>query len=70
VVQAATPDGEAAATVVTFTAPDHRGAGPPGSRSAGHAMGRGTGPQRGRTGQSGPAAAGRRGRPNSRRGGG
>jgi 16S rRNA (guanine527-N7)-methyltransferase len=70
VVRAATADGEATATVVTFTAPDHRGSAPPGSRTAGHASGRGPGAQRGRTGQAGPSAAGRRGRPNSRRGGG
>ena len=70
VVRAATPDGAATATVVTFTAPDHRGSGAPGSRGAGHAASRGPGGQRGRTGQPGPPAAGRRGRPNSRRGGG
>jgi len=69
VVRAATPGGGATATVVTFTVPDHRGSGPAGIRSTGHAASRGPGVQRGRTGQSGPLAASRRGRPNSRGGG-
>jgi 16S rRNA (guanine527-N7)-methyltransferase len=68
VVRATSPGG-ATATVVTFTAPDHRGSAPPGTRT-GHAASRGPGARGGRTGQAGPPAAGRRGRPNSRRGGG
>jgi 16S rRNA (guanine527-N7)-methyltransferase len=70
VVRAASPDGVATATVVTFTAPAHRGPGRPGTQSAGHAGGRGPTPRGGRAGQPGASAAGRRARPNSRRGGG
>jgi 16S rRNA (guanine527-N7)-methyltransferase len=69
VVRAASPDGIAAATVVTFTAPAHRGPGQPGTRG-GRAAGRGPSSRGGRTGQPGVPATGRRGRPNSRRGGG
>jgi 16S rRNA (guanine527-N7)-methyltransferase len=68
VVHAASPDGVAAATVVTFTAPEHRGSARPGARIAGPA-GRGPGATGGRTGQPG-VPAGRKARPNSRRGGG
>jgi 16S rRNA (guanine527-N7)-methyltransferase len=70
VVRAASPDGVAAATVVTFTAPAHLGSGQSGTRIAGRASGRGPNPRGGRTGQAGGPAAGRRARPNSRRGGG
>jgi 16S rRNA (guanine527-N7)-methyltransferase len=69
VVRAASPDGVAAATVVTFTAPTHRGSGQPGARNAGRGAGRGP-DSRGGRGQAGAPAAGRRARPNSRRGGG
>jgi len=69
VVRATSPGGGATATVVTFTAPDHRGSGR-GMRTGGHAGSRGPAARGGRTGQPGPPAAGRRGRPNSRRGGG
>jgi 16S rRNA (guanine527-N7)-methyltransferase len=70
VVHAASPDGVAAATVVTFTAPAHRGSGQPGTRTAGRAPGRGPSSRNGRSGQPGVPATGRRARPNSRRGGG
>jgi len=70
VVRAASPDGVAVATVVTFTAPAHLGSAQPGGRIAGRAGGRGPNSRGGRTGQPGPPAAGRRARPNSRRGGG
>jgi 16S rRNA (guanine527-N7)-methyltransferase len=70
VVRAASPDGVAAATVVTFTAPAHRGSGQPGARAAGRTAGRGPSSRGGRAGQAGVPAAGRRARPNSRRGGG
>jgi 16S rRNA (guanine527-N7)-methyltransferase len=69
VVRAASPCGEAMATVVTFTAPEHRTASTSGIRAAGHAPSRG--PARGGRGgmPAGPAGT-RRARPNSRRGGG
>jgi 16S rRNA (guanine527-N7)-methyltransferase len=70
VVRAASPDGVATATVVTFSAPAHRGSGQPGTRTGGRAAGRGPSSRGGRTGQPGVAATGRRARPNSRRGGG
>jgi 16S rRNA (guanine527-N7)-methyltransferase len=70
VMQATSPDGGATATVVTFTAPDHRGSGPPGSQAAGHSGSRGPVARGGRPGRQGPSAALRKGRPNSRRGGG
>jgi len=70
VVRASGPGGGATATVVTFTAPDHRGSGLPGNQAAGHAPSRGLGPRGGRPGRPGSSAALRRGRPNSRRGGG
>src|SRR5215469_1218011 len=71
VVRTTSPGGGATATVVTFTAPDHhRGSAPQGNRNAGHAPGRGPGARGARAGQAGPPPAGRRGRPNSRRGGG
>jgi 16S rRNA (guanine527-N7)-methyltransferase len=70
VTRAGSPGGGATATVVTFTTPDHSGSGSPGARTAGHAGSRGPGAQLGRARRSGPPAAGRRGRPNSRRGGG
>ncbi len=66
VVRAASPGGGAAATVVTFTAPEHRGGPTTGVRVAGHAPSRG--PARG--GRPGFPAGTRKGRPNSRRGGG
>jgi 16S rRNA (guanine527-N7)-methyltransferase len=70
VVRAASPDGVAAATVVTFTAPARVGSGQPGTRTTGRAGGRGPNSRGGRSGQAGAPAAGRRARPNSRRGGG
>jgi len=70
VVHAASPDGVAAATVVTFTAPAHLGSGQSGARMAGRSGGRGPSSRGGRSGQAGAPAAGRRARPNSRRGGG
>ena len=70
VMRAGTPGSGATATVVTFTTPDHPGSASPGARSGGHAGIRGPGAQAGRSRRSGPPAAGRRGRPNSRRGGG
>jgi 16S rRNA (guanine527-N7)-methyltransferase len=70
VVRATSPGGGATATVVTFTAPDHRSSAQPGSRAAGHNASRGPGAGSVRAGQAGPPSAGRRGRPNSRRGGG
>jgi 16S rRNA (guanine527-N7)-methyltransferase len=69
VMRVGTPGGGAAATVVTFTTPDHPGSAPRGART-GHAAIRGPGAPAGPARRSGPTAAGRRGRPNSRRGGG
>jgi 16S rRNA (guanine527-N7)-methyltransferase len=69
-VRAGSPGGGAAATVVTFTAPDHRGSARPGTRMAGQAAGRGPNSGGKRAGQPGASTAGRRSRPNSRRGGG
>jgi len=69
VVRATSPGGGATATVVTFTAPDHRGSAPSGNQ-AGHPASRGLAARGGRPGRPGPSAALRRGRPNSRRGGG
>jgi len=69
VVRAASPGGEATATVVTFTAPEHRNASAPGIRASGHATSRG--PTRGgRAGLPAGPPGTRKGRPNSRRGGG
>jgi 16S rRNA (guanine527-N7)-methyltransferase len=70
VMRAGTPGSGATATVVTFTTPDHPGSALPGARTGGYATNRGPGGQSGRARRSGPPAAGRRGRPNSRRGGG
>ncbi|HUC24165.1 MAG TPA: 16S rRNA (guanine(527)-N(7))-methyltransferase RsmG [Streptosporangiaceae bacterium] len=70
VTRAGTPGGGATATVVTFTTPDHAGSAQPGARTGGLATGRGPGAQPGRAHRPGSPAAGRRGRPNSRRGGG
>ncbi len=68
VVRAGSPSGAATATVVTFTAPEHRGSAGSGLRGVSHAAGRGPG-RRDVTGN--PAVpAGSRKRPNSRRGGG
>jgi 16S rRNA (guanine527-N7)-methyltransferase len=69
VVQAASAAGRVSATVVSFTAPEHRGSGGSGQRRGAHA-GRGPSTGIGRT-ASGPATSGNRNaRPNSRRGGG
>ena len=68
VVQAGSADGGATATVVTFTAPEHRSSGTvSGGRSATRPDIRGPGRPGGRTAS---AAGGRKLRPNSRRGGG
>lgn len=68
VVQAGSPDGGAAATVVTFTVPEHRSSGTvSGGRSAARPDIRGPGRPGGRTAS---AAGSRKLRPNSRRGGG
>ncbi len=69
VVQATGGAGRATATVVTFTAPEHRGPGAGGRRRAGHG-GRGPSAPGGRSVPGAAAAGGRRARPNSRRGGG
>jgi 16S rRNA (guanine527-N7)-methyltransferase len=70
VVRAASPGGGATATVVTFTAPEHRGSAATGIRMAGDAVGRGRGARNGRTGYPAVPAGARKARPNSRRGGG
>jgi len=70
VMRAGTPGGAATATVVTFTTPVHPGSAPPGARTGSHGAGRGPDAQLGGARRPGPPAAGRRGRPNSRRGGG
>jgi len=70
VMRAGTADGGATATVVTFTTPGHSGSAPPGARTGSHATGRGPGAQLGRARRPSAPAAGRKGRPNSRRGGG
>ena len=67
VVQAGSADGGAAATVVTFSAPEHRTSLAGGSRSAGRADSRAAGRPGGRNAS---VAGGRKARPNSRRGGG
>jgi 16S rRNA (guanine527-N7)-methyltransferase len=69
VVQAASAPGGATATVVTFTAPEHRGSGAAGQRRAAQA-GRGPSGRIGRPGYGAAASGGRKARPNSRRGGG
>jgi 16S rRNA (guanine527-N7)-methyltransferase len=68
VVQAGSAGGGAAATVVTFTAPEHRSSG---AGSGGRSSGRLDTRPAGRPGGRGASAAGsRKARPNSRRGGG
>lgn len=68
VVQAASADGRATATVVTFTAPERRGPAARGRQGAVHA-GQGSSGPMGRSAPRG-AAGNRKARPNSRRGGG
>jgi 16S rRNA (guanine527-N7)-methyltransferase len=70
VMRAASPGGGATATVVTFTAPEHLSSASAGARVAGHAASRGPAARGGRTGQPGGPVPSRKGRPNSRRGGG
>jgi 16S rRNA (guanine527-N7)-methyltransferase len=70
VVRVASRDGGATATVVTFTAPDHRGSVPAGARIPGQAPGRGPDARGARSSRSGGPVASRKSRPNSRRGGG
>jgi 16S rRNA (guanine527-N7)-methyltransferase len=69
VVQATGGAGRATATVVTFSAPEHRSSGAGGRRRTEHG-GRGPSAPSGRTGPGAAASGGRRARPNSRRGGG
>jgi 16S rRNA (guanine527-N7)-methyltransferase len=69
VVELTSADGQVAATVVTFTAPDKRTGGQAGGRAAVRATTRPTGRPTGQPGYSG-SAAGRKTRPNSRRSGG
>lgn len=69
VVQAASADGRATATVVTFTAPERRGPAARGRQGAGHA-GQSSPTPMGRSATRGAAAGNRKARPNSRRGGG
>ncbi len=67
VVQAGSADGSVTATVVTFTAPEHRGS----AVGTGRAQGRPDARPAGRPSSHGPAVTGnRKTRPNSRRGGG
>ncbi len=68
VVQAGGAGGGATATVVTFTAPEHRGSGAGGGRSSGRLDTRPAGRPGGRGAAS--IAGSRKARPNSRRGGG
>ena len=68
VVRATGPEDSGEATVVTFTAPEHRPGGAGSQRAAGQAGGRGRGPVSGRRDRVG--LAGKNLRPNSRRGGG
>jgi 16S rRNA (guanine527-N7)-methyltransferase len=69
VVQAASADGRATATVVTFTAPEGRSSGARGRPRPAHG-GRGSSTPTGRSGHGVAAVGNRRARPNSRRGGG
>jgi 16S rRNA (guanine527-N7)-methyltransferase len=66
VVHAGSAGGGATATVVTFSAPEHRSSRAGGGRSGG----RGDSGPAGRPGRGGSAAGPRKARPNSRRGGG
>lgn len=70
VVHAGSAGGGPAATVVTFSAPEHRGSGSSPGRSATRTEGRSAGRSGGRAGYPGGAAGGRKARPNSRRSGG
>jgi 16S rRNA (guanine527-N7)-methyltransferase len=70
VMRVASPDGGATATVVIFTAPEHRGSAPSGTRIAGQAGSRGADARGARSSRPGVPVAGRKSRPNSRRGGG
>ncbi len=71
VVHAGSAGGGATATVVTFTAPEHRASGAASSgRSAGRPDSRPGGRPGSRSGYGAGSAAGRKARPNSRRGGG
>jgi 16S rRNA (guanine527-N7)-methyltransferase len=69
VVQAASADGRATATVVTFTAPERPGTAARGRHRTAHA-GQGPSTPMGRSAQRGAGAGNRKARPNSRRGGG
>ncbi len=70
VVHAGSAGGGAAATVVTFTAPEHRTSGAVIGRSASRPESRAGGRPGSRGGYSSGSAASRKARPNSRRGGG
>jgi 16S rRNA (guanine527-N7)-methyltransferase len=71
VVQAGSAGGGATATVVTFTAPEHRSSGGAGAgRSAVRADSRASGRPGSHAGYGAGSAASRKARPNSRRGGG
>jgi 16S rRNA (guanine527-N7)-methyltransferase len=69
IVQATGAAGRVTATVVSFTAPEHRGSSGGSRRRASGQAGRGPSTQMGRT-ASGATTSGRKARPNSRRGGG
>jgi 16S rRNA (guanine527-N7)-methyltransferase len=69
IVQAASAGGRAAATVVTFTAPERRGSDARGRHRTAHA-GRGSSAASGRAAPGVAVAGNRKARPNSRRGGG
>jgi 16S rRNA (guanine527-N7)-methyltransferase len=69
IVQATGAAGRVTATVVSFTAPEHRGSSG-GRRRAAAQAGRGPASQMGRTASGATASGSRKARPNSRRGGG
>ncbi len=70
VSQVGSADGSVTATVVMFTAPERRGSGAGAGRVSGKPAGKPGGQASGQRGYPGAAAAGRKARPNSRRGGG
>jgi 16S rRNA (guanine527-N7)-methyltransferase len=69
IVQATGAAGRVTATVVSFTAPEHRGSSGGRRQAAAHA-GRGPATRMGRSASGATASGGRKARPNSRRGGG
>jgi len=70
IVQATGAAGRVTATVVSFTAPEHRGSSGGGRRRAAAPHGRGPSTQKGRSASGATTSGSRRARPNSRRGGG